>query len=299
MNDTISSQPPAASGGPGVAILGTGLIGAGMAHAARQRGLSVAVWNRTAAKAEALAPLGVRVAKDVADAVRGAARVHIVVSDDEAVESVLAAVLPALEPGAVVIDHSTASPRGTADRAARAKAAGWAFVHAPVFMSPNMAKTSKGMILASADAATYDKVRDALAAMTGEVWYLGERPDLAAAYKLFGNAMILTIVGGVADVLTMAKSLDVAPEVAMQLFGKFKPAGTLELRGAKMAAGDYTPSFELTMARKDVRLMVEAAGDAPLAVLPGLLARMDALLARGDGAYDVAILSRDAVPPKA
>ena len=60
-----------------------------------------------------------------------------------------------------------------------------------------------------------------------------------------------------------------------------------------MAQGDFATSFALSMARKDVGLMVDAA-DRPLAVLPGLAARMDALVARGEGERDLAVLARDA-----
>jgi hypothetical protein len=63
-----------------------------------------------------------------------------------------------------------------------------------------------------------------------------------------------------------------------------------------MAKGEYAASFELTMARKDVRLMLEAAGEAPLTVLPAIAGRMDALLARGLGGEDLGVLAIDAVP---
>ena len=92
--------------------------------------------------------------------------------------------------------------------------------------------------------------------MTGRVDYLGERPDLAAAHKLFGNAMIIALCGGLADVYAMAASLGIDAADAHALFGKFNPAGVLTYRGAAMAKGDYTPTFELTMARKDAGLMI-------------------------------------------
>jgi 3-hydroxyisobutyrate dehydrogenase-like beta-hydroxyacid dehydrogenase len=281
-----------------IAVLGTGLIGAGFVTAARKRGLDVVVWNRTLAKAEALVSHGARLAKTPGEATKGASRVHIAVSDDAAVEEVLASVLPALAKDAIVIDHSTTSPKGNQARFARAAKEGFSFLHAPVFMSPSMAHSAKGLMLCAGPEAVYAKAKDALAAMTGEVMYLGERPDLAAAYKLFGNAMIITIVGGLSDVFAMAKHLDLEPGLAHQLFAKFKPGGTIDFRGAKMAAGDYTPSFEMTMARKDVRLMIEAAGDEALCVLPGIAARMDSLIASGYGAEDLSALSRDSVPPK-
>ena len=68
-------------------------------------------------------------------------------------------------------------------------------------------------------------------------------------------------------------------------------------RGLNMARGNFAASFELAMARKDVRLMLETAGARPLAVLPGIAARMDQLIAQGHGAQDASVLGIDAVRP--
>ena len=79
------------------------------------------------------------------------------------------------------------------------------------------------------------------------------------------------------------------------MLGVFDPAAVLAGRGKAMAAGDFAPAFELAMARKDVRLMLETAAGRPLAALPGVAERMDALIAAGHGADDMAVLGRDAV----
>ena len=62
------------------------------------------------------------------------------------------------------------------------------------------------------------------------------------------------------------------------------------MRGHKMARGDFSAMFELAMARKDVRLMIEAAGTQPLVVLPALAARMDDAIAAGHGKDDLAAI---------
>jgi 3-hydroxyisobutyrate dehydrogenase-like beta-hydroxyacid dehydrogenase len=68
----------------------------------------------------------------------------------------------------------------------------------------------------------------------------------------------------------------------------------LPARAAKLAEGDFAPSFELAMARKDVRLMLEEAArhGAELLVVPGVAAMLDAALARGDGASDMVAMAR-------
>jgi 3-hydroxyisobutyrate dehydrogenase len=277
-----------------ITFLGTGLMGAAFAEAAAKRGDRVSAWNRTAAKAKALAAFGVRAAETVPDAVAGAERVHIMLGDDVAVDSVLEIAGDALR-SAVVIDHSTTSPAGTTERAARLEALGIAFLHAPVFMTPKMCREASGIMLAAGPKATFAQAEAALGAMTGHVEYLGERRDLAAANKLFGNAMIITLCGGLADVYAMAASLGISAVEAHGLFSKFNPVGVLTYRGAAMAKGDYTPTFELTMARKDARLMIESARGRELTVLPAIAKRMDALIERGFGADDMGVLAVDAV----
>ncbi|HXN33377.1 MAG TPA: NAD(P)-binding domain-containing protein, partial [Polyangiaceae bacterium] len=197
---------------------------------------------------------------------------------------------------ALVIDHSTTSPAGTTERARRLEARGIAFLHAPVFMSPKMCREAGGLMLAAGAQATFARAEAALRAMTGRLDYLGERRDLAAANKLFGNAMVIAVCGGLADVYAMAASLGIDASDAHALFAKFNPTGALTYRGAAMAKGDYTATFELTMARKDARLMIESAQGKELTVLPAIAKRMDALIARGFGADDLGVLAVDAVP---
>ena len=280
-----------------LAFLGAGMISAGMIEAACKRGEQVTVYNRTHAKAEALVALGARAARTPAEAVLGAERVHVVMSDDAAVDGVLAQCEQGFG-GAVVIDHSTVSPAGTQARVERLTAAGVEFLHAPVFMSPQSCRESSGMMLVAGPTTLYERVAPELAKMTGSVKYLGERPQIAAAYKLFGNAMLITIVAGLADVFAMASSLGLDPKEALTLYDIFNPTMVLFHRGKKMAQGEYQAAFELSMARKDVRLMIEAASDQRLAVLPGIAARMDELLAKGFGADDMGILAVDAVPKR-
>lgn len=280
-----------------IAFLGTGLMGGALAEAAARRGDRVSAWNRTTGKARALEAFGVRATETVLEAVAGAERVHVMLADDAAVDSVLDAAGEGLRT-ALVVDHSTTSPGGTTARAKRLEARGIGFLHAPVFMTPKMCREAGGMMLVAGAQATFVRAEEALRAMTGRVEYLGERRDLAAANKLFGNAMIITLCGGLADVYAMAVSLGIEARDAHSLFGKFNPAGVLAYRGAAMAIGDYTPTFELTMARKDARLMIEMAQGMDLCVLPAIAKRMDALIVRGFGADDMGVLAVDAVPKK-
>ena len=278
-----------------VAFLGTGMLGGAMVEGMLRRGDAVTVWNRTEAKARALESFGAKVAATPADAVVGAERVHLTLPDDDVVDQIVAAFSPKLGADTIVIDHTTTSPRGTKARVERLNAAGVKFLHAPVFMSPQMARDSIGIILASGPQPVYDAVLDTLEAMTGEVWFIGEQGDQAAAYKIFGNSMLFVIAAGVTDVFAMAKGLGIAPTDALAVFSKFQPGNLIKARGEKMARGDFQASFELTMARKDMRLMLEAAAGQPMTVLPAIAKAMDEAIAKGHGKDDLGAIAAEVI----
>ena len=278
-----------------IAFLGTGLLGSAFAEAAAKRGDTVSAWNRSPAKAQALVQFGVKAAATPADAVRGAARVHLILKDDAVVDEVIAAARAGLGENAVIVDHSTTLPKLTAERAARLAAAGVNYLHCPVFMGPPAVRSAQGSMLVAGPRKLFEDIAAELAKMTGKLNYLGERSDLAAAQKLLGNAMFIGTWAVLADVLTLAKACDVAPVDAIDVLKGIDLNAVVAGRGASMAKGDFTANFELTMARKDVTLMLDTADGLPLAVLPGVAARMDELIEAGNGERDASVMAAHAV----
>jgi len=168
-----------------------------------------------------------------------------------------------------------------------------------VFIGPAAARESQGTILASGPQQLFDAVKHELAHMASRVEYFGERPDLAAVYKLCGNAFIIGIGALVSDVFTVAGGAHVAPTDALRILDFFNPSAVIAGRGRNIAVGDFSPAFELEMARKDVRLMLETAGTRPLAALPGIASRMDDLIGQGYGAADLAVIGKDVLSDQA
>jgi len=268
---------------------GMGLLGSNFSRAFRRRGENVQVWNRTSAKAQALAAeTGARAFDDPADAARGATRIHLSLSDDAAVDDVLERARPAA--GTVIVDHTTTSAKGTLARLERWRARGCTFVHAPVFMGPDNARESTGLMLVSGARADVEPVKPELAKMTGSLVDLGDRPDEAAAMKLLGNCFLMFVTSGLADFIALARAQGLAPERALTLFDHFNPGSTIASRAARMLDDSAPVSWQLTMARKDARLMLEAAPD--LHVLPAIARRMDDVIAAGDGAEDWTVVGR-------
>jgi 3-hydroxyisobutyrate dehydrogenase len=284
-----------------IGFLGMGLLGSNFVRAALARGEQVQVWNRTAERARALASAGARVCTTPEAAVRGASRVHLTLSDDAAVDDVLTQARAGFEGAVVVIDHTTTSPAGTRARAERFANEGIEFVHAPVFMGPKNALDATGVMLASGDLARFERVRPELAKMTGKLVYLGPDVERAASFKLLGNLFLMFMTGGLVEMFTLAKGLGISSSEAAELFAVFNPAVTLPARVERILAANFSePSWELQMARKDARLMIEAAqqGAAPLNVLPSIAELMDRFIARGHAHDDWTVIASDALRTK-
>jgi 3-hydroxyisobutyrate dehydrogenase len=281
-----------------IAFFGMGLLGSGFVRALARHGHAVQVWNRSHAKATALATDKVRAFDDPAEAARGATRIHLTLSDDAAVDAVLERARSGMAEGTVIVDHTTTSTAGALERATRWQGRGIPFVHAPVFMGPSNALEGTGIMLVSGDAARVEALRPLLEPMTGKLVYLGPRPDAAAAFKLLGNSFLMVLTAGLSDMLALGNAMFVPPTEAAKLFEHFNPGVTIGARLARMLAGPGgTPSWTLGMARKDARLMIDEAARAaiPLTVLPAIAARMDAVIAEGHADDDWTVIAKDAL----
>ena len=232
-----------------IAVLGTGLLGAGMVENLLNKGETVRIWNRTREKLAPLVERGAVAAEDPADCVRGAERVHLILSEDSAVDSVIEQLRPGLADGVPIIDHTTNRPDKVRARFDALRAANVRYVPTPVFMAPKHAQEGSGMMMMSGPKQDADDLTAALETMTGKLWHVGDRPDLASVLKLAGNSVYFAITGG---------------------------------------AGKGKASFEMTMAHKDARLMAEAAGDEHLFVLPAMIAALQRGIDAGHGADDFA-----------
>ena len=178
-----------------IAVLGTGLLGAGMVENLLTKGETVRIWNRTREKLAPLVERGAVAAEDPADCVRGAERVHLILSEDSAVDSVIEQLRPGLADGVPIIDHTTNRPDKVRARFDALRAANVRYVPTPVFMAPKHAQEGSGMMMMSGPKQDADDLTAALETMTGKLWHVGDRPDLASVLKLAGNSVYFAITG--------------------------------------------------------------------------------------------------------
>ncbi len=272
-----------------IAFMGAGLMGSGFVRRLLAKGHTVHVWNRNPARTAALAAAGAIAFTDAAQAVAGVDRVQLSLADDASVDAVLEPLAGAIGPSTWILDHTTTATTPTAARAARWASRGVRFIHAPVFMGPSNAAEGTGLMLLSGDKARCDEITPAMQEMTSKVIYLGEQPERAASFKLFGNLVLIGMAGVLGDVARLSHSVGIEPAEAMKLFEHFNPGSMLPARAARLVNGQYDqPSFEVSMARKDARLMVDEAKlhGVDLAVMPAVIALFDAAIARGEGGLD-------------
>jgi 3-hydroxyisobutyrate dehydrogenase len=281
-----------------VAFLGMGLLGANFVRAMINKGDKVQVWNRTPAKATALEQYGATAKATPAEAVKGAGRIHLALKDDASVDEVLATAAPGLQPGAVIIDHTTTSVEGAIQRTKEWKSRGFIYLHAPVFMGPPNALESTGYMLVSGDQQIVGQFSPVLARMTGKLLNFGPETGRAAAMKLLGNLFLVAFTTGIADTLTLAKGMHVPITDLQLLFDNWNPGAVLPNRLKRMTSGNYSkPSWELSMARKDTGLFLQEAlkSGVTLAVIPAVAAEMDRWIQKGHGGDDWTVIAKDSV----
>ncbi|WP_300009770.1 NAD(P)-dependent oxidoreductase [Pseudonocardia sp.] len=247
---------------PTVALLGTGIMGAGMGHNMLGAGLPLRVWNRTADKARGLADAGAVLAAEPAEAVAGADVVVTMLGDGQHVRSVMERAAP--RAGQVWAQMTTAG----IDQGALldlADAYGVLFVDAPVVGTRQPAESGQLLVLAAGAPQARGIVQPVFDAVGRETRWLGEDPaGLAASrLKLVVNSWVLAITAATGETLALARGMAVDPQQFLDAVG----GGPLDLpylqaKAAAILAADWTPNFSVANAAKDADLIVAAARGA-------------------------------------
>jgi 3-hydroxyisobutyrate dehydrogenase len=253
-----------------VAVLGTGIMGAPMARNLAGAGPDVRAWNRTAEKAQPLAEHGVTVAEDAADAVRGADVALTMLADAEATLAVGEQALGALDGEAIWLQAGTIGIEGTGRCAEAARRAGASFVDGPVLGTRQPAEDGALIVLAAGPDAALDRCAPVFDAIGQRTLRVGSEPGAASRLKLVLNAWVLAVTQGTAEMIALAEGLGLDPQQALDaLDGGPLDLPYLRVKGGMMMAGEFPPSFPLSLAAKDAALVAGAAQragvDLPLA----------------------------------
>lgn len=245
-----------------VALLGLGTMGSGMAANLLKAGFPLAVYNRTAAKAEAFAQGGARLASTPADAVRGAAVVISMLADDAASRAAWigeGGALQAAEDGAVLVEASTVSPAWIAELAAAATARGLGFLDAPVTGSRVQAEGGQLSFLVGGPDAALANAAPVLQAMSKEIVHLGPVGS-GATMKLINNFLCGVQVASLAEGLAWIERSGLDRDKALTVLKNGAPGSPLlSAISGRMTGRDYAVNFLLRLMAKDLQYAQAAA----------------------------------------
>ncbi len=229
-----------------IAFLGLGNMGRGMAARLIGAGNDVTLYNRTGAKAEAVAALGARVAATPREAADGAAAIISMVGDDAASSAVWLGPDGALEgdpaAGAFAIECSTLSHDWVLELAGLAAQAGLRYIDCPVTGLPEQAAAGEIVLLAGAAGDDLAEARRLLAPIGRDIIHFGAVGS-GTAYKLMVNLMGSIQIAAVAEGMLQAEAAGLGLDQVAQALSTGAAASPQVIRNARrMASGDHDPS---------------------------------------------------------
>lgn len=279
-----------------IGFIGLGEMGGAMVGNLLKAGHTVRVWNRTAAKAQALADAGARIVGTPGEAFAGDAVVSMLADDTALREVIDATLLDHAPQGLVHVNMATISV-ALAEALAHAHAGrGLHYVAAPVLGRPDAAQAAKLTIMAAGATEAIDRVQPLFDVIGQKTWRVGAVPQQANVMKLAANFMLAAAVESLGEAAALLDGYGVAMREFLDVVtgGPF-PGPVYAGYGGMIAQRRYEPAlFKARLGLKDVRLAL-AAADAAATPMPLASVLRDSLLeavAHGDGERDFAVLGK-------
>jgi 3-hydroxyisobutyrate dehydrogenase-like beta-hydroxyacid dehydrogenase len=278
-----------------LAFLGLGVMGYPMAGHLAKAGHEVTIYNRTRAKAEQwVAQHGGRSAPAPADAAHDAEIVLMCVGNDNDVRAVAKDALAAMDAGAVLVDHTTASAKVAREVASAAAARRVGFLDAPVSGGQAGAENGKLTIMVGGDAAVFANAQPVLAHYARAVTLMG---DVGAGQltKMVNQICIAGLVQALSEGINFAQHAGLDPNLVLEVIGKgAAQSWQMDNRGKTMVADKFDFGFAVDWMRKDLRICLDEASTngaaLPVtAIVDQFYARIQA---RGGNRWDTSSLIR-------
>jgi 2-hydroxy-3-oxopropionate reductase len=237
-------------------------MGAPMARRLLAAGFAVTAWNRTRAKAEALAADGARIAATPAEAVAGADAVITMLESGPVVTTVLfeGGAAAAARPGALFIDMSSIPPSLARDHAERLRAMGFRPIDAPVSGGTVGAEAGTLAIMAGGERPDFEEAVPILSPL-GRAVLVG--PSGSGQLAKLANQIIVAInIGAVAEALILAEKGGADPAAVREAIrGGFAESRILEVHGERMLKRDFAPRGRVNVHIKDLEAILATAAE--------------------------------------
>ena len=242
-----------------ISFIGIGLMGLPMAKNILKK-TNLTVFNRTLKKTEILSKSGATVAKSIKDAVINADIIITMLSDDEAVLSIIKneEFIKNIKSNSIVIDMSSTKPKTAVDIYNLLKKKKINFLDAPVSGGPSGAENASLAIMVGGDQKNFNKVKKVLRFM-GNPSLVG--PIGSGQISKLANQIIVGItIGAVAEAIHLCKKNGADPNKFIKAIeGGLADSRILKNHGKKMIVGDYKPGGKTSTHLKDMNNILESA----------------------------------------
>jgi 2-hydroxy-3-oxopropionate reductase len=280
-----------------IAFIGLGIMGGPMAGHLVDAGFDVVGVNRTPDKVARLVDRGGRGAHTIAEAVKDADVVAVMVPDSPDVREVLAGeggVFDGARPGTLVIDFSSIRPDVTVELAGQAKERGLRILDAPVSGGEAGAAAATLSIMVGGEAADYEAAEPVLSAVGRTIVHVG--PSGAGQTVKAANQLI--VAGNIellAEAVAFLEAYGVDTGAALKVLGGgLAGSKVLDQKGENMLSRSFQPGFRVELHHKDLGIVTSAAREAGVVIPLGAVVAqlMASLKASGDGGLDHSALFR-------
>lgn len=267
-------------------FIGLGIMGSGMVANLLAAGHDVVVWNRTESRAAPAQASGARLAVSPADVARKCSIIMICVSDTPDVEELVlgdVGILEGLQPGALIVDHSTISPASTRTMAATVARHGGAWIDAPVSGGSEGAQLGTLSVMAGGRIEDVTRARPFMEAFAASITRVG---DVGAGQlvKIVNQILVVGNQLAASEALLFASMAGLDLDATLQaVSGGAAGSWMLANRGPQMIERDWRPGFTIDLQQKDLRLAVEAAAEVGSPLLATGLAVQLYNLLQADG----------------
>ncbi|EKE70958.1 NAD(P)-dependent oxidoreductase [Gallaecimonas xiamenensis] len=243
-----------------VAFLGLGVMGYPMAGHLQAAGFEVCVYNRTTSKAEQwVAQHGGTLGATPAEAAKGAILVMMCVGNDDDVRAVAYEAITTMAPGAILVDHTTASAEVARELHQALKAKQLGFLDAPVSGGQAGAENGQLTIMVGGDAGIYAKAEGVLKTYAKQIKRLGEAGS-GQLCKMVNQICIAGVVQGLAEAVNFAQQAGLNVVDVVEVISKgAAQSWQMENRALTMDKGQYDFGFAVDWMRKDLAIALAEA----------------------------------------
>ncbi|TDD24661.1 2-hydroxy-3-oxopropionate reductase [Kribbella turkmenica] len=280
-----------------IAFIGLGIMGSPMAVHLAGAGHAVAGLDRTPERGAPLVEAGGRCATSVADAVKGADVICVMVPDSPDVEQVLAGedgVFQHAETGSLIIDFSSIRPDVTQQLAEQARALGFRILDAPVSGGEAGAKNAVLSIMVGGEGDDFDAAKPLFDAVGKTVVHVGPSGS-GQTVKAANQLIVAANIQALSEAVVFLEAYGVDTKAALEVLGGgLAGSSVLNQKKENMLSRSFQPGFRIDLHHKDMGIVTAAAREAGVAVpLGSLVAQLVASArANGDGGLDHSALLR-------